>query len=207
MTETSSCWTTPTSQRAPRWLIVSTGAVFLSVAVVYSFFVVFSRLPSVDEGYLMVTVRGFLEGNPLYDTVFTQYGPFFYLWQWFMRAVLHVPLTHDATRFLCMFHWVAASVVLGIAGAKITRSMLGGLFVFAQSVVHLHYVANEPGHPQEFVALLLAFGALAALRQGVKIGAWEAIALVTAALAFTKINVGVFFGFALFLAMRFQTAG
>ena len=28
-----------------------------------------------DEGYLLITVQQFLQGSPLYDDVYTQYGP------------------------------------------------------------------------------------------------------------------------------------
>ncbi|HWN97144.1 MAG TPA: hypothetical protein VNT99_19090 [Methylomirabilota bacterium] len=197
----------PRATALPRWLATSTVAAFLAVAITYAFYFVFSRMMSLDEGYLMITVQGFLEGHALYDSLFTQYGPFYYLYEWFMRAVLSVPLTHDATRWLCIFHWITASALFGMAGGRMTKSFACGVFVFALSVVHLRELANEPGHPQELVMLLVAIGALAAMREGTKTGAWELLAGIAAALTFTKINVGVFFGFALLLAVRCHASG
>src|SRR5204863_5141136 len=193
--------------RPPWWLLAIAGTLVLIIGVTYAFYFAFTRVPSQDEGYLMISIQGFLEGNPLYDRVFTQYGPFFYIHQWFLRGVLHIPLTHDATRFLCMFHWVAASAVLGSVAWKMTRSTAAGVFVFMQGVLHLRNVANESGHPQELVALLLALGALAVLCKGVERGNWGWLAVATAALTLTKINVGVFFGFAFFLAVRAHAEG
>ena len=182
------------------WLVAT--ALFLSVAGVYAYLTVFSAPPTPDEGYLMITVQSFIDGHALYDEVFTQYGPFYYAYKWGVHALLSVPLTHDATRMLCMIHWLTAAVVLGAAGGVMTRSILAGLLVFTQAVVHLTALASEPGHPQELVAMLLALGMLLAARETPRFNRLAALAVVAALLVFTKINVGVFFGFALLLVMR-----
>ena len=31
-----------------------------------------------DEGYVLIALKGVLEGEPLYTSVYSQYGPFFY---------------------------------------------------------------------------------------------------------------------------------
>src|SRR5687768_4003367 len=97
------------------------------LAVTYAFYTVFASPLSLDEGYLMITVQSFLQGEPLYDSVFTQYGPVYYVYEWVIHRALAIPLTHDATRFLCIFHWLAAAALLGLAGGRITRSALGAL--------------------------------------------------------------------------------
>jgi hypothetical protein len=191
-----------TPARGPLWLVGAAGLLFLAVALIYAWFTVFSRPMSRDEGYLMITVQSFLEGEPLYDSVFTQYGPVYYFYEWLVRVVLSVPLTHDATRMLGIVHWLATAVVLGWAARVMTRSWFGGLFVFAQAMVHLTAMAGEPGHPQELVALLLAVGMLAATCEEGRLGRLAVLASVAAVLAFTKINAGIFFGIALFLGMR-----
>ncbi len=178
---------------------------FLLVASATAYYIIFSLKLADDEGYLMISIRGFLEGHPLFDSVFTQYGPFYYFYEWLLRGVLAIPLTHDATRLLCIVHWLAAAAVLGWAGARLTRSYLGGLFVFMQAVVHLIPLANEPGHPQEVVALLLALAALVAAREKAMKGTFAALAVIGVALAFIKVNVGAFFGFAWLLALRCRT--
>jgi hypothetical protein len=70
-----------------------------------------------------------------------------------------------------------------------------------QSAVHLAPLADEPGHPQEVVALLLALAFLLASRDVNESRGLEGLALIGAALLFTKINVGIFFGVALLLAL------
>jgi hypothetical protein len=171
------------------------------LGVRYAFYTTFASPLSLDEGYLMITVQSFLEGEPLYDSVFTQYGPVYYAYQWVIHRALAIPLTHDATRFLCMFHWLAAAALLGLAGARITRSALGALFIFMQAIVHLKGLANEPGHPQELIAVLLAGGVLVALETARWRARTAALALVGTLLFFIKINIGTFFFFALFAAM------
>ena len=183
--------------------MVAGGLVLLGVALSFAFHVVFARMLSLDEGYLMITIRGFLDGHALYDPLFTQYGPAFYLYEWVARGLLHIPVTHDATRWLCLFHWLVASALLGLAGRRLTGSALAGLFIFAQSVVHLNELANEPGHPQELVIVLLALGVLVATR----LRALGGLALIAAALLFIKINVGVFFGLAVALTMAGEISG
>lgn len=189
-------------ERYSRLVTVLLGALALVVSLAYGYYTVFSRPMSLDEGYLMITVQGFTGGSALYDVVFTQYGPFYYFYEWLLRSVLAVPLTHDATRLVCVLHWLIAASVLGLTAWKMTRSALTGLLVGAQAVVHLSSIANEPGHPQELVVVLLALGMWMAGRFTRGRGSLEVLALITALLVFTKINVGIFFGFALLLAMR-----
>src|SRR6187455_434715 len=120
-----------------RWPLLLTTVAALLISVAYTFYFVFSQSMSLDEGYLMITVQGFNSGHALYDDVFTQYGPFYYFYEWLLHAVLRIPLTHDATRLLCTFHWMAAAGLFGAAAWRITRSTLAGLFVAMQSLVHL----------------------------------------------------------------------
>ena len=177
------------------------GCLFLGVATVYGWYFVFSRPMSPDEGYLMITVQGFGEGNSLYDSVFTHYGPFYYAYEWLLHTLFFIPLTHDATRLLCVFHWLSAAALLGLSGGLITRSVFGGLFVFAQAVIHLSALASEPGHPQELIAILVALSIFIAARGFQRRTVFQILAGVSALLLFTKINVGVFFGFAVFLTL------
>ena len=185
----------------PRWLLLATGAALLMAGTIYACFTVFSRSMSPDEGYLMITVQSFLAGHGLYDTVFTQYGPFYYACEWLLHAVLRVPLTHDATRLACVFHWMLAAALLGLAVRRATKSSLAGALMFMAAVVHLARLADEPGHPQEIVMLLLALALLAARGGTGKPHRFLALGILGAALAFTKINVGIFFVAGLFLTI------
>jgi len=188
-----------------RCMTVAAAVAALALAAAYAYYFIFSRALSLDEGYLMITIQGFNGGHALYDSVFTQYGPFYYCYEWIARTLIGIPLTHDATRLLCVFHWLLAAALLGFAGWRITRSWLVAIFVAAQAVVHLSPMAHEPGHPQELIVLLLAAGTVAATCWRSK-WTWPVLGATAACLAFTKINVGAFFGFALLLALRCHAA-
>jgi hypothetical protein len=71
-----------------------------------------------------------------------------------------------------------------------------------QAVVHLHGITNEPGHPQELVALLLAAAVLLSSRGKPGPLPVSSLALLCAALALIKINAGGFLGLALLLTVR-----
>ena len=183
----------PLPKQCPRWLVLATGAALLLAGTIFGCFTVFSRPMSPDEGYLMITVQSFLGGHGLYDTVFTQYGPFYYACEWLLHAVLRVPLTHDATRLACVFHWMLAAALLGLAVRRSTKSSLAGAVMFMAAVVHLARIADEPGHPQEVVVLLLALAVWVMSGGAGESGRFVALGIFGAALAFTKINVGIFF--------------
>jgi len=188
-----------------RWMPAVWSVLFLLIAVAYAYYTSFSYFAFYDdEGFMMITVQGFLGGHPLYNDVLTGYGPFYYFYEWFIHAVLSVPLTHDFTRVVCIFHWVAAASVLAVAGGLMTRSLWVGLFVFMQATLHLTPLAREPGHPQELVALVLAVAVLVAIGGSQRRSMLVILGAIGAALVFTKINVGVFFGIALLSALIAQ---
>src|SRR5437762_3836015 len=90
----------------PSTLLVILG---FGLAIVASGSIAFCRMYSTfpwydDDGYLLITLRSFLGGHPLYDETYTNYGPFFYLWRFVIHG-LGVPLTHDATRGVALFEW------------------------------------------------------------------------------------------------------
>ena len=191
----------------PRWILVILATMFLATAGFYAYCCVFSQFnfPD-DQGFLMVTVRGYLEGHPLYDSVGVIYGPVYYLWEWIFHRMTSLPVTHDVTYGLCVFHWLAAASILGLAGGRMTRSAPMGFFVFMQATVHLASMARLPGHPQEVIAVLLALAVLVAggrFRRGWTLGLLGGLG---AALFLTKINVGAFYVMALFWVVFCHTS-
>ncbi|MCX6916602.1 MAG: hypothetical protein NT167_26745 [Verrucomicrobia bacterium] len=176
--------------------------IFLLTAVAYAYYTSFSYFAFYDdEGFLMICVQGFLGGHPLYNDVLTYYGPCYYFYEWFIHSVLSVPLTHDFTTALCIFHWLMTASVLAAVGGLMTRSAWVGFFVFMQATLHLTALAREPGHPQELVVLLLAAAVLVAVGGSQRSSVLVVLGAIGAALVFTKINVGVFFGIALLSAL------
>ena len=73
-----------------------------------------------------------------------------------------------------------------------------------QAAAHLTPLAREPGHPQELVTLLLVLAVLVAVGGSQRRIVLVMLGAIGAALVFTKINVGVFFGFALLSALVSQ---
>lgn len=177
-----------TGRSALAWALLY--VVTLVAVVEYQWLYLFSRELSLDEGYLMISVQGFLQGRPLYDEVFTQYGPFHY----FVRALQHgagLPLDHDHVRLATLLTWLGTAGLVALAVVRQTRSMFAGWLGFLASIALLSPLAHEPGHPQELVALLLAFLAVLVMSPRQTQVGWILIGGVATALALIKINVGV----------------
>ena len=154
-----------------------------------------------DEGYIQQTVRSYLDGHRLFDEIFTQYGPAFYVFESIIHRTLGVPLSHDVERFVTIGLWVGASAAIGWAVLRITRSWIAAALTFAGVFVHLMPLISEPGHPQGPLMLVIALMVLVgawhsgtiSTRQATVAGALTAFALLV------KINVGIYLaiGFAL----------
>src|SRR5579863_2722267 len=173
----------------PLWVLAIVALVLLGILAVFAYARTFTQFPPYDdEGLLMISVQGFLRGHALYDQVLTFYGPFYYLYEWFIHSVAGLPLTDDVTRALCIFHWLLASSLLALAAGRITRSAFMGFLVFVQAVLHLVPMAFEPGHPQELVSLLLALSALVAVGGIQKHLTFPLLAAIGAALVLIKVN-------------------
>lgn len=192
--------------RVPTWILLAAALAFVTLAGVYAFSITFGRFSYYDdEGFMMISIRGFLDGHPLYDSVYTIIGPFYYFYRWAIHVLASLPLTHDVTRSLCVLHWLMASAILAVAGGRLTKSTWVAFFIFMQATLHLSGLAYEPGHPQELVVLLLALAALSVASNLKCSSKMVLLGAICAALASTKINVGAFFGFALFLGFACHT--
>jgi hypothetical protein len=181
---------------------VPVALVFIAIAGVYAFSTTFSQFASYDDqGSMMVCIRGYLEGHPLYDSVRLMYGPFYFIYEAILHRLTCLPVTHDVTGIICIVHWLAAAGVLAVAGGLMTRSALLGVFIFMQATVHLQNVAREPGHPQELEVLVLALAILVVATGSLRGWRLALLGMIGAALVFTKINVGAFFGVALLMVL------
>ncbi len=71
----------------------------------------FSTLaPYDDEGYCMMTLRTFAEGERLYGSTHTQYGPAYYFLTSPIHEYLGWPLTQTGVRIKTLFLWCLAAV-------------------------------------------------------------------------------------------------
>jgi hypothetical protein len=111
--------------------------------------------PLDDEGYVMLSLASVLEGQPLYDATYSQYGPAFFEVETLLHRWTGLPVSHDVTRLKSLLTWLA---VAGVAAAfiyRLTASRLFSACSFLLCFFHLERLVMEPGHPQELCALLV----------------------------------------------------
>ncbi len=147
-----------------------------------------------DEGYMLTALKSFVSGGHLYDQVFTQYGPFYYEAFGGVASVFGITVTHDAGRTMTMVLWVAASLVLGLAMLKITRSIVLGLATQILSFNVLTILAGAQMHPVGIIGLLLGVILVIAafVRDRESPYAMGLLGMAVASLFLVKINVGAF---------------
>lgn len=177
----------------------------IAAATACGYFLTFSQFaPYDDETYILQSVRSWLDGHRLFDEVFTQYGPAFYLFASFIHTVLDAPLTHDFGRFLTVGIWVACSVGCAVITWRLTESLMAAGWTFVGTFVQLVQIVNEPTHPQGLLALVVTAVVL--------LGAWSrehapamrslaAMGMLTAVALLSKINVGTFLALGVFLPL------
>src|SRR5262249_6416243 len=67
-----------------------------------------------DEGYLLITLKQFFGGHALYDEVYTQYGPFYYWFHWFVLRAGSFTLGHDWMGLVVIGLWLASAALNGV---------------------------------------------------------------------------------------------
>jgi hypothetical protein len=147
-----------------------------------------------DEGYLMETVRSMLQGHRVYDEIYTLYGPFYYLFEWVLYAVTRVPVTHDFGRFVALFFWLLTAILAAGFVLRLTSSFsLTGLTLLLVSKV-LVFFSGEPGHPEELCIVCICFLLAVTCTVKGRLTDWQSTLLgfLLSALAFTKINIGLY---------------
>jgi hypothetical protein len=156
-----------------------------------------------DEGFMMLTVKHFLDGYPLYNEIWTHYGPFYYLYKWVVHGVATVPLTNDGVRFVSIVMWLATASACSLVIFALSRSLSMTLLTYVMVFVHLRPpFIYEPGHAQELGVALIALSLLVSVlaKKGKFNAMSAALGAACAALVLTKINVGVFLMVAVALA-------
>jgi hypothetical protein len=145
-----------------------------------------------DEGFMLLTLRQWLSGAPLYDGLYTEYGPFYYLAYGSLFASAGVLPTHDAMRVLTLVLWVSISAGFSFAVWTGTRSLGWASVTLAGTVLVLRPLTQEPGHPQALVWVMLALVLLADVTRNANRATFFAIGALVGAVSLTKINVGIF---------------
>src|SRR5688572_3911549 len=117
-------------------------------------------MPYDDEGYVLISLRNYLSGLRLYEDVFSQYGPWPFVYHELVTTALQAEMTHALGRALTVFHWVAMALLCGVLGWRLTRSQVAAavttLLVFGLSWQN----TSEPSHPGSHISLLVALAAV-----------------------------------------------
>jgi hypothetical protein len=149
--------------------------------------------PFDDEGYVMISLKGFISGGHLYDHVYSTYGPFLYETWGGLFSLFGIAVTNDAARFATLVAWLAASLLSGLVAWRATRSALLGLIVQLLAFRTLADIKGAPLHPMGLISLLaVCLIAAAILLDRRPRAAMAAFGAIISALAFTKANVAFF---------------
>jgi hypothetical protein len=153
-----------------------------------------------DEGYSIGVIRNVAEGIPLYTQQFDFHGPLPFLVKAVIFRGLGIPITQESVRVWVWGIWLLSCSCLSLAIWMLTRSALLSACAIVVTGAHLFALRFNPGHPEDFVVLFLSLAILIAaldtawLSDNLRIAMLGSIAGVLAA---TKINVGIFYLFAL----------
>ncbi|MEO6875778.1 MAG: hypothetical protein ABI222_13250 [Opitutaceae bacterium] len=147
-----------------------------------------------DEGYVLISLHNFIVHGHLYGEVYSQYGPFPYVFYYFLH-LLGVPLTHIVGRSLTVLAWSGSATLTAWMTWRATRSSAAMLAVLASVFVYLWIMISEPSHPGGLIALITALMALLGCRwlAAERWSRWAGLAGAgSAILLLTKINIGAF---------------
>lgn len=147
-----------------------------------------------DEGYVLLGLRNYLAGNRLYDEIFSQYGPWPYVYHQLITTVLQHPLTHMLGRMLTTFHWVASVLLCGVLAQRLTGRISMAAAATLTAFGLLWQMSAEPSHPGSMISLLVALAVIAGTQLAEPrrtTAAAGAIGAIACLLCLTKINVGL----------------
>src|ERR687892_677774 len=123
-------------------LAVAAASIPVAYAAMFSLF-----QPYDDEGYLLISLQGHLEGHALYEEGFSQYGPFYYLFNGALFRLLGLEVTHDSGRMLTLGLWILATFVGGVAIGVPPRGLLAAFRGQLRLAGALPRFVTEPMHP------------------------------------------------------------
>jgi hypothetical protein len=176
--------------RVTKWLPVALLAVLLAIigaGLLWTTLMMYD-----DEVYVLYSLRTFCEIGGLYEKVFSQYGPIFYLWNWLLH-VAGLDFTNTSARLLTLAYWLVAAGTGAAIVARLTRSAVATAAVLSGVFLHLWPMISEPSHPGGPICAIVGLVAWLGLNERFSSNtraAW--IGAAGAALVLTKINTGIF---------------
>jgi hypothetical protein len=101
-----------------------------------------------DEGFMLMTLRQFTGGTPLYDGMYTEYGPFHYVSHAALFRLAGWAVDHDHIRWVAIMSWFFVSAAWAACVWTWRRSLHWALAALLATTVVLRALDREPGHPQ-----------------------------------------------------------
>lgn len=190
-----------------RWQIVVILLAWIALTLAAALLLFSAFMLYDDEGYVLLSLKNFVEHGELYRTVYTQYGPLPYALYW----VLHgcgAPISHNTGRLIAVGSWSLAALASTGLVWRATRNLPTAVLTLAATFAYLWVMISEPAHPGGLIVAITALAAVGGyvfLAQG-HATKWALCAGASAAASsLTKINVGAFavlttFGLAALLA-------
>ena len=127
----------PSTGVRPAWSGTLVLAVTAAAFVVMAAFVMFSAFMYYDdEGYVLISLRNFAAHGGLYRDVYSQYGPFPFVFYGALQA-LGLPLTHNVGRLITIGAWAGTALACATLVGSATRSLVARLAVLAGVFVYL----------------------------------------------------------------------
>ncbi|MSU48085.1 MAG: hypothetical protein EXS37_03180 [Opitutus sp.] len=165
-----------------------------------------------DEGYMLLALRHYLSGLRLYDDVFSQYGPWPFVFHQLATFGGTIPLTHELGRILTALQWTGGAVLCGLMVGRFSGRMSAGIVTTAAVFCLTWQTSVEPMHPGGHLMVLIAVAAWVAAEletaRARRPGLAAALGALIALVMLTKINVGIFLAAAVAGAFgRFSQAG
>lgn len=180
-----------------RWLIAALAFSGLPLLAVVGYWLHFTQyMVYDDEGYVLWSLHNYILHGGLYTKVYSQYGPFFYVFYDALCSVTRWRLDSETARGVTLFYWCACTFLAGHFAWRQTRNALAAGAAAVLTFLSLLVMVSEPGHPGGLLALLAAVGAMggaAAITAGQPRRFAAITALMGTAMLLTKINVGLFF--------------
>ncbi len=174
------------------------GALLLALALgITGYWMLFSNFALYDdEGYILLSAREYIRVGHLYETVYSQYGPAFYVAVAAWQKVWLGGLDQAAARWLTLGLWLGAAAGCGALVARRRAGSAPALATFAATFLYLYFITDEPFHPGSHIICLLAASLAVAgyfLQRGQYTTAAALLGAAGAWLVLTKINVGVLY--------------
>jgi len=157
-----------------------------------------------DEGYVLISLKGFAEHGGLYDRVYSQYGPLFYVAYDLLHRLIGFAWTNTSGRWITWVNWLGAAAGCAVVVVRARAPLAVAIFTLSGVFSFLWIMINEPMHPGGTLALLVALAAwLGSEAQWARRPMRFALiaAGISAAALLIKINVGVCFTLAGGLAL------